>query len=104
MEGEARLIVRSGRDHSDRRKPIGADEKAIVQALRGKMIGEQCAEAIAGDVSKERTGHAEARQANGEVEGGAAGDSTRRQAGTFPCADKQINQCFAADEDHGFPA
>src|SRR5260370_2179495 len=74
----ARLAIVVGRDHGDRRQPIGTNQKAIVDALANEDVGQQRAETIARDAAQETSYHTEPGAANRDVEGRAYGNAARR--------------------------
>jgi len=69
VKGIARLAVVVGRDHRDRGRPIGADEKAIVDAFANEDARQQRAETIARDAAEKGRVNAKPGKADGDVEG-----------------------------------
>jgi hypothetical protein len=94
------LAMVVGRDHRDRRQPIGTDQKAIVDALANEGACQQRAETIARDSAKESRIDTKPGEADGDVERRASGDGARRHLRAFGRSDEQIDQRFTTDDDH----
>jgi hypothetical protein len=94
------MAVAIRRDDTDGREPRRAHRIVEIHAFSVEHVREQTAEPIRGQSSKERGRTAQASQADRHIERRAARNSFGRESGTLLAGHKQIDERFAANEDH----
>ena len=101
VEGVERLAVRLRGHHRDGGEAVGTHHEARVHPLAGQHVHEVGAEAVAGDAAEEGGRRAEPGKPHRHVEGRAAGHGARRHLVALGRAHQQVDEGFAADQDHG---
>jgi hypothetical protein len=98
-KGIARIAAGKA-DEGQRRRPAGPVRQRRIDAGIVKRLAERLAEKIVGEAAEKPRGRPQPREGDGDVEGGAAGKRRERRRSVGCCPRQEIDQRFAARDDH----